>query len=70
MPYPKTCLRCKDKPPLFGKWEAKKDNPRYCPLCKSPFWNVPVRDQLKSEGAKKPRVEKQEEKEVTNEVTL
>ena len=64
MPFPKNCLRC------HQSWEAKKDNPRYCPLCKSPFWNIPVRDQLKSDGAKKPRVEKQEEKEVTNEVTL
>jgi len=33
MTYPKHCKRCGDD------WNAKIENPRYCPLCKSPYWD-------------------------------
>lgn len=46
MSYPRDCIRC------GGHWNAKIESPRYCPLCKSPYWNVPIRDQAKSESAK------------------
>lgn len=29
----KECLRCN------GTWEERVPNPRYCPLCKSPYWD-------------------------------
>jgi DNA-directed RNA polymerase subunit RPC12/RpoP len=42
----KICLRC------GSTWDSKKDNPHYCPRCKSPFWNKPkVRDSNKTETA-------------------
>ena len=33
MIFPKHCKRCGDD------WNAEKENPRYCPICKSPYWN-------------------------------
>ena len=33
MTYPKHCKRC------MSGWNAKIENPRYCPLCKSPYWD-------------------------------
>ena len=57
--YPHQCERCKDRAPFFGKWEGKIENPRQCPLCKSPFWRMPVKDVKKSDGAKS-RVTRQE----------
>jgi hypothetical protein len=31
--HPKHCKRC------GCDWNAKIENPRYCPLCKSPYWD-------------------------------
>lgn len=44
--YPKHCERCK------ADWEARIEEPVQCPRCKSPYWNIPIRERAKSEGAK------------------
>lgn len=31
----KTCMRC------GAEWNARVEHPRYCPICKSPMWNMP-----------------------------
>lgn len=32
-----TCLRC------GHKWTPRKKQPKYCPKCKSPYWNKPYK---------------------------
>jgi len=31
------CLRC------GGSWKPRVENPRMCPICKTPYWDVPRR---------------------------
>lgn len=51
----KPVLRCKR---CGHKWipKAKKDGqvsePKNCPVCNSPYWNIPVKNLAQSEAAK------------------
>lgn len=38
-----SCFRC------GNSWISRIENPKYCPLCKSPYWNKPKKEYIKGE---------------------
>lgn len=43
-----SCTRCEHV------WQGRQEqDPRVCPKCKSPYWNVPRRSEMKPRAGKK-----------------
>ena len=62
--YKKNCMRC------GSSWDSRKDDPKYCPKCKSPGWNRPVSQPTISAASKARQAALRAEREAAKETTV